>query len=477
MIRNHHAGLAIGCIVFLGALVLAGCPTEPPVVYTVTYDANGADGGTAPTDANSYETGQAAVVLGKNDLVSNNKAFSGWNTAADGSGVRYREGNQLTIASEDVTLYAEWLPVDYTDLYSDANAGLAAVGNGSSSFADVDGDGDQDLLITGYDAGGNETAILYENDGTGSFTDAGSLLTAVAESSTSVADVDGDGDQDLVISGWDGGTPTTTLYTNDGTGNFSVAGTTLEGVIFGFTCFADVNGDDDKDLLLTGIAVVPGEIAIVYSNNGAGVFTDSTAGLTGVANGSGAFADVNGNGHLDLVIAGRDSGSNETASLYMNDGDGNFSGVGAGLTGVVDSSTCFGDVDGDGDQDLLITGENSAGTQTATLYSNNGVGDFSVSGATLAGVERGCSDFADVDADGDLDLLIAGFLGDSSIAATLYINDGSGDYTDGAAGLTGVRYSSCSFADVDGDGDQDLVITGETTGGSRSATLYLNSLN
>ena len=68
--------------------------------------------------------------------------------------------------------------VDYSDIYYRVSAGLTGVEYGSSSFADVDGDGDQDLVITGDD-GNTETAKLYINGGTGLFTDAAAGLTGV----------------------------------------------------------------------------------------------------------------------------------------------------------------------------------------------------------------------------------------------------------------------------------------------------------
>ncbi|MBB6635238.1 InlB B-repeat-containing protein [Cohnella thailandensis] len=79
----------------------------PTPTYTVTYDGNGSMGGAAPVDASEYEAGDKATVLGQGSLARESYTFKGWNTKADGSGVAYEEGDELTV-NVDVTLYAQW---------------------------------------------------------------------------------------------------------------------------------------------------------------------------------------------------------------------------------------------------------------------------------------------------------------------------------------------------------------------------------
>jgi uncharacterized repeat protein (TIGR02543 family) len=78
-------------------------------LYTITYDANGADSGSVPVDNGAYLTGREAKVLGnRGNLGKTGYAFSGWNTEADGSGLSYDPDELLTMPDTDMVLYAVW---------------------------------------------------------------------------------------------------------------------------------------------------------------------------------------------------------------------------------------------------------------------------------------------------------------------------------------------------------------------------------
>ena len=102
-------------------VILYASWTSQPV-YTVTYDANGATGGTVPTDSNVYVQGTSAIVLDNTgSLAKSGYTFAGWNSRADGNGTAYAANTTLPIDAVSVTLYAVWtlLPT-YTIIY-DAN--------------------------------------------------------------------------------------------------------------------------------------------------------------------------------------------------------------------------------------------------------------------------------------------------------------------------------------------------------------------
>ncbi|WP_426333448.1 S-layer homology domain-containing protein [Paenibacillus silvae] len=79
--------------------------------YTITYDGNGAQVGSVPTDPNQYIEQAGATVLDNTGLLEKTGySFAGWNTAADGSGGSYAPGDIATMGSANITLYAQWVP-------------------------------------------------------------------------------------------------------------------------------------------------------------------------------------------------------------------------------------------------------------------------------------------------------------------------------------------------------------------------------
>ena len=364
------------------------------------------------------------------------------------------------------------------------------VSEGSVAFADIDNDGDQDVLITGATGGmyGNPITKLYTNDGDGSFTeDASSSFDRVAFSSIAFADVDNDQDQDMLITGSNGsGQNIAKLYSNDGNGNFTMSiGTPFEGVWESSIAFADVDNDQDQDVLITGSNHYGQRFAKLYVNDGNGVFTEVIdTPFEGVEYSSIAFADIDSDNDKDVLITGATGNYpdyNPIAKLYTNDGNGNFTeSIGTPFEGVWESSIAFADVDNDQDQDVLITGETGNYpnfNRITKLYINDGSGIFTeVTDTPFDVVYAGSIAFADIDNDGDQDVLITGEIDypDYDRIAKLYTNDGNGNFSEVIGTLfTGVFLSSIAFADVDNDNDQDVLITGSSEDG-RISKLYRN---
>ena len=98
-----------------GAVIAAGPAdltlyAEWAVEYTVTYLGNENTGGTVPVDALTYNTGEAVTVAANSGtLVKTGSTFSGWNTAANGSGITYPAGSSLLVGAANVVLYACWI--------------------------------------------------------------------------------------------------------------------------------------------------------------------------------------------------------------------------------------------------------------------------------------------------------------------------------------------------------------------------------
>jgi fibronectin type III domain protein/VCBS repeat protein len=157
-----------------------------------------------------------------------------------------------------------------------------------------------------------------------------------------------------------------------------------------------------------------------------------------------------------------------------------FEEFGGYIGGVKYSSIAFADVDGDDDQDAMIAGGNDAlGGHSVELYFNNGSGNLKVGkGNSFGSLDQGSLAFADVDGDNDQDLLMTGSNG-GVIRTFLYLNNGSGIFGllkfPKGAGIESVNNSSIAFADVDGDNDQDVLITGFNALSTSIAKLYRNT--
>jgi len=322
------------------------------------------------------------------------------------------------------------------------------------SFVDIDNDNDQDIFITNYEDG-----ILYINDGNGNFTFFSNPFNFDSHSAFAFADVDNDNDQDIIITGIINSEYVTKLFMNDGTGVFSENfETSFDGRINGTVKFVDVDNDNDNDVIISGIKESGLRYSSLYINDGTGFFGIRETPFIGVYNSSIACTDVDNDGDQDVLITG-DGDHQAKTELYLNDGNGNFIESSVYLYSVEKSSADFADIDNDGDQDLLIVGKYET-FSTPELYINNGLGEFSPV-QEYPFLHTYCTDiaFKDIDNDGDQDVLI---LSQNVNLTKLYTNDGNGNFTqfqtncfDGDDGN-----NSLSFADIDNDNDQDLIIVG-----------------
>lgn len=308
------------------------------------------------------------------------------------------------------------------------NTPFTGVKSSSAAFADIDGDNDMDLLISGDD--GDPITQLFTNDGVGNFTSvSGTPFEDVWLGSLAFSDIESDGDMDVLLTGRNnGGLRIAKLYKNDGTGNFTeVAGTPFSGVESSKVSFADIDNDSDEDILIIGWNNVDNQISRLYVNDGSGNFSEvAVTPFEGVEDGSISFADVDNDNDLDVLITGIDSLDVAIALLYSNDGNGIFTEVmNTPFEGTEQGSSAFFDMDNDGDQDLILTGKpNSTNTPVAILYANDGTGMFSeVSNTPFEGVWQSSIAIADVDNDSSLDVLISGINRFSTVVSKLYLNE------------------------------------------------------
>lgn len=368
-----------------------------------------------------------------------------------------------------------------TDLHFTRLTSGAAVSDAcsspSASWVDIDGDGDEDLyVLNGYGSLEEEPRpqpdALYLNDGDGGLTaDADHPLVedVTFSGSATWGDWDNDGDPDLFVANQRGAD--NFLFRNDGGGSFSrlTDGPVVNdgGRSFSAT-WVDVDGDGLLDLHVSnGRDGDNGEVDFLYRNLGDGAF-ERRADLPFVReplrSGGAAWADFDLDGDPDLLLPVHEAG--QGPRLYRNDGDFRFTQITdeAGLAPdplpfwPAASVAWWVDYDSDGDLDLYL------GTTRGNadyLFANDGDGRFERVVVGRVGLDATyVSDalWADLDNDGDLDLILAVWGG----ASEIYLKDGEGRLhpaeTDGFGEMVTFA-SSVSAADIDGDGDLDPYLT------------------
>ena len=328
------------------------------------------------------------------------------------------------------------------------------------AIGDYDGDGTDDVLASF--AGG---VHVYHVRG-------GQLLDVTARTGISISggalsakfvDYDNDGHLDLFLIGAD---EHAHLLHNDGTGKFqdvtARSGITNVGSASKAT-FVDLDHDGDLDLLIVGSAA-----PLVYRNNADGTFTESSQAMGFVATGASgatrdvAFADFDGDGRMDVIVA-RDKGN---VTLYHNEGNRQF--VDATPASGIDvnggSAIAVGDYNNDGYFDLFV-----AAGRESSLWLNDGTGKFKRDARSartlesLSGIAALDARFVDYDNDGWLDLVVVGTASGGGTAGRGVValrNDGTGTFSDRTSILPPTTKAGAAFAahDLDGDGDQDLLI-------------------
>lgn len=351
---------------------------------------------------------------------------------------------------------------------------------GSVAYADIDLDGDNDLLITGNGPTTGVTATLYENDGSGNFTATSQPnIVNVYAGAAKFADVDNDGDMDLMMTGnTSSATATANLYINDGVGNFTIAsGTPFEASHTGDIDFGDIDGDNDLDLIITGLDASDNAFAKLYINDGLGSFTlVSGTTFTAVWKSSTEFIDVDNDGDLDLLVCGSGTSDSPATNLYENNGSGSFSLVtGTPFDNIEFGDIAFGDTDNDGDQDILLVGTNGSNQPIAKLYINSGTSFSLLTNTPFPEIRFHSSSLADFNNDGKLDLLHIGANSSGTLIGHIYENQGSNNFILADSTLSGSYNGSNIVADLNGDNKMDIVTTGTSfTAPIRAPKIYFN---
>ena len=322
---------------------------------------------------------------------------------------------------------------DDGDNFNPINAGLIALSKSFASWTDFDNDNDLDILLCGVEDlnfPDDPVTLLYENMGNGLFRVLPTEFDGVANGFSDWADYDGDGDPDLLLSGNEGLFGRCKIYRNEGQGIFLETEIFMEQILTGEACWGDYDNDGDPDILICGnYKNQQGyieKISVIYRNESAGQFTRIDPGLNDIDNCNATWADYDADGDLDILINGSTYGPTHMVYIFENMGADNFLSIGIEIFGTVDGSISWGDYDNDGDLDFLINGKISIGDEIITeVYKNINFGLFTMDDEiNLLPLYQSSSAWADYDRDGDLDLLMTGneeFNGDTKMTI-LYKN-------------------------------------------------------
>ena len=361
------------------------------------------------------------------------------------------EASSNTLSQEIVFTAVNDVPT-FAPQFTRSEITTSAKGASSVFTADIDNDGDLDVLAT---AKSDNSVAWYENNGNGSFTAHAVATNATQTQTGTAADIDSDGDQDLLI-----GTENSLVwYENDGNQNFTEQSLGNTFAVVRSVTTADMDNDGDIDLLA---GIRDDNTVAWFENDGSQNFIRHNISTTAVHVKAVTTVDMDGDGDLDVLSANRFA--NGGVVWYENDGAQSFAPHTILATrGAQDVTTA--DMDGDGDIDVL---SGSYLNNTIAWHENDGNQSFTEHQIDSGDSSSQTVSTADIDGDGDMDVVTAV---NNSRNLTWYENDSSQSFTDHTITTAAFRSTDVTTGDFNGDGHLDIL---SSSAGMNTVAWYEN---
>lgn len=314
----------------------------------------------------------------------------------------------------------------------------------SVATADVNGDGNSDLISANFN---DNTVTVLTNNGDGTFTSVSTNSVGNAPSSVVAADVNGDGKPDLTVANeFD---DTVTVLTNNGDGTFTAASTNNVGIEPFSATVVDINGDGRPDIICADYYFLDNTLTVLLGN-GDGTFTEDAGSPYAVGSGpsTAVVADVNNDGKPDLISVNE---YDDTLTVLTNNGDGTFTFASTLNVGQEPFWVATADMNGDGKPDLISA---DGFDNTLTVLTNDGSGGFATASVNPVGNTPDFVLATNLFGPGAPDLVSVNSF-DNTL--TVLTNGGNGTFGFFATLPAGIGPSTVAAADVNGDGRLDLI--------------------
>jgi hypothetical protein len=367
------------------------------------------------------------------------------------------------------------------------------------AWGDYDNDGWLDLFVAAFSSGSRNALFHNNQDGSFSKVTSGPIVTEAAPGTYGAAwaDYDNDGWLDLLVSSADRNFQPSRLYRNTGSGSFVRMGAADVGSLatdaahaFG-VAWADYDRDGFLDLFVANGPVDIPQADFLFHNEHNGRFARVTNAITTpeLATAHGGWADFDGDGHMDLLVAQLASGN----ELHRTDDRGQF----IDITGTMPPSDTIaasvgvarGDCDNDGDLDVVIINMGWQGPIVRNWFYRNR-GDGSLEQVTSGPIAEDEDHFAsgswvDYDNDGWLDLFVT-VLGpgtsssDPRVFSRLYHSQGDRTFAQVTTGSLVTKTGNAggaAWGDYDNDGFLDVCVAYGTVFSSQRNALFRNNGN